>query len=705
MIVTHDDSSAAVLSNVASTGEFKIKNSARAFSILSSGLYSNKIKAIIRELSCNAVDSHCAANKADVPFEVHLPCLLEPWFSIRDFGLGLTAADVSHIYTTYFESTKTNSNDYIGALGLGSKSPFSYTENFSVTAISGGKKNIFSAFINEHGVPSIALLDESCTDEENGVEVKFSVHVEQDYRKFRDEAAEVFRWFSLQPTVIGKFYPLTNSYARKDIIPGVHFLGSNRASVAVMGNIAYPLHNFPNKEQVLGTLAALLSNGLELHFDIGALDFSASREELSYDTPTIAAIRGKLEQLAEFLSHEVEETANAIDNEWKRAAYLEKTRRQCVFTSAVDLYIKNTGFTLCRSATLYSFDWTNTELYTAYEVRVRRFAAGNFSVKKRDFRRSYSNGPCSVCVEIPIDDTAIFVLNDLKIGAIARIRHHYSAKNYYGNIYLIDTDVDLANRQSTYDTFMSALHIPPTIIKASELSREIKEKQIPASILRCNYSKGQVRWDDIDDMPDDSETCYYIPLTGTTPLIKKSDGSYTPFDDYSFTDLLGNLRTSFISSLKDLRVYGVRKRRLAEIESKSNWIPLLDMASQCVNALTATELNQIIVRRFLDSTAVSVYTDKDVVKHINRNSIYVELINQLGQLSVTCNSAEHYSTDWLCQKFFIGPELNNQLINIKTLCGDVEARYPLLTHLREYSKLPCQTVADYINLIDNSLTP
>ena len=74
----------AIMSNVGEIGEFRIRNSAKAFNILSSGLYANKIKAIVRELSCNAVDSHVAANRSDVPFDVHLPNTLEPWFAIRD---------------------------------------------------------------------------------------------------------------------------------------------------------------------------------------------------------------------------------------------------------------------------------------------------------------------------------------------------------------------------------------------------------------------------------------------------------------------------------------------------------------------------------------------------------------------------------------------------------------------------------------------
>ena len=72
----------AIVSNVGEIGEFRIRNSAKAFNILSSGLYANKIRAIIRELSCNAVDSHVAAGKANTPFDVHLPNALEPHLPI-----------------------------------------------------------------------------------------------------------------------------------------------------------------------------------------------------------------------------------------------------------------------------------------------------------------------------------------------------------------------------------------------------------------------------------------------------------------------------------------------------------------------------------------------------------------------------------------------------------------------------------------------
>lgn len=107
------------MSGVCSTKQFTIQATAKSFQILSDGLYSNKIRAIIRELSTNAYDSHVAAGKAQVPFTVNIPNVLAPWFSVRDYGVGLSHDEVLSIYTSYFTSTKSDSDDFVGALGLG----------------------------------------------------------------------------------------------------------------------------------------------------------------------------------------------------------------------------------------------------------------------------------------------------------------------------------------------------------------------------------------------------------------------------------------------------------------------------------------------------------------------------------------------------------------------------------------------------------
>jgi HSP90 family molecular chaperone len=155
--------------------KFTIEASAKAFSILSDGLYADKIKAVIRELSTNAYDAHIEVGKGDEPFLVHLPNRFEPNFYIRDYGTGLSHEDCMNLYTTYFGSTKTDSNDAIGCLGLGSKSPFAYTDSFTVTSYFNGEKRVYNSFKNEHDEPVFVLLSEEASDEVNGIEVMLSV--------------------------------------------------------------------------------------------------------------------------------------------------------------------------------------------------------------------------------------------------------------------------------------------------------------------------------------------------------------------------------------------------------------------------------------------------------------------------------------------------------------------------------------------------
>ena len=349
MIINHAPQNEAIISNVSEVGEFRIRNSAKAFSILSSGLYANKVRAIVRELSCNAVDSHVAAGKQNTPFDVHLPNSIEPYFSIRDYGTGLSHDQVTNIYTTYFESTKTASNEFIGALGLGSKSPFSYTDNFTVTAVQNGKKGIYSAFINEQGVPSIALMMDEVTTDPNGVEVRFAVEDRYDFGKFRDEARYVYEYFKLRPVISGNsdFTFKDPAYKETDIIPGVHYTAeSGRGSYAIMGNIKYPI-DIPNADKVLGGMHGMLSCGLVMEFKIGELDFQASREGLSYIPQTIEAIKNKLLALNTQLAIHIAQEADKIDNLWERASYLANRYEDgALFKSAVIKYTIDTKFEL-----------------------------------------------------------------------------------------------------------------------------------------------------------------------------------------------------------------------------------------------------------------------------------------------------------------------------------------------------------------------
>lgn len=68
---------------------FQIKNTAKAFKLLIGNLYSDKVGAVVREISANAADAHISV-KNQSPFEVCLPSRFEPVLTVRDFGCSMS---------------------------------------------------------------------------------------------------------------------------------------------------------------------------------------------------------------------------------------------------------------------------------------------------------------------------------------------------------------------------------------------------------------------------------------------------------------------------------------------------------------------------------------------------------------------------------------------------------------------------------------
>jgi hypothetical protein len=716
-----------VLSNVSTTGEFKIRNSAKAFNILSSGLYSNKIKAIIRELSCNAVDSHVAAGKADIPFEVHLPSMLEPWFSVKDSGLGLDHEGVVNIYTTYFESTKTESNDFIGALGLGSKSPFSYTDNFSVTAVKNGKQRIYSAFINEEGIPSIALMEEHDTTEGNGVEVKLSVTNRNDYYSFRNEAMEVFRWFKLKPRVLGDYRPIVDTYREKDIIPGVHIrnnTGYHHGAIAIMGNIAYPLSNFPNAAQHLKGMEQLLANDLEFHFEIGELDFAASREELSYIPQTIQNIKKKLENLTAELEKHVIKKVDNITCKWKKAVELDKLKNEHIFYPAVLKYAKDTAFPLVDPNNRYNFlkrfTWEVQKLRTDKKVEVKAFTTssrGNYALRyEREYDRATSRYIDMAFVGVAND--AIFVLNDLKIGATTRARYHFSQPTNHtnGTVYVVDAiEEDVTKKQAIFDEFLKELHNPPTVIKASTLDKKVPAPRVntgSAGIMVLYDNSKTSRYIETSWRPytepklDPKQTYYYVTLSNyKTVRVNEKDKEV----EVDINQIVVNLRKSGLANISDITIYGVRKNRIKDIKELKNWIPLDDYLKQQIAKVDDKEISSLVAAEAFDNNIISMYNSSTIVSQLDASSPLVKFSQKYTKKKAKASSHANESISAvvaLCNSYGKVVEIDKFRNEFNQEMKVIEERYPMLRYLNRHeighNVVLGKEVAKYITLIDKT---
>lgn len=716
MILSNAPVNEAIVSNVGQIGEFRIRNSAKAFNILSSGLYANKIRAIVRELSCNAVDSHIAAGKQNTPFDVHLPNQLEPWFAIRDYGTGLTHEQVTNIYTTYFESTKTDSNDYIGALGLGSKSPFSYTDNFTVTAIRAGKKGIYTAFINDQGVPSIALMTQEDSNEPSGVEVKFSVNERWDFDKFSQEARAVYKHFSLKPVITGnsQFTFELVDYESKDIIPGVHqYKNSSSKSVAIMGNIAYPI-DIPKSDTSLDELRSMLGCGLEIHFGIGELDFQASREGLSYIPSTIEAIRNKLTALNAVLTAKLATEADAVTNLWERALFLAQRKNNSLWTAAVDSYATANPiatFDPKRYGGTTTFSGKVEDLSQKFNILVRAFTksrghAACVSVStKTDFGDKDANGnrPTFQYWSFHVDADSHFIINDGKTGATERAKYHYRNTKtdiYSRTVYVLEKadktkDMDLK-------AFFAAIHNPPEgrRLLASSLIAKPRAAGLGknVTILKLERRGGRTNRRAEDDMVwrdagkadsfDKNETYYYVPLTGFQMVSSKgySDAKHFHGDVTALPGLFKG------------EIYGVRKNDLADIKLRKNWINLEDHITALLNGNIDTKLLMGVVKSRVEDYSILDF-NPTILSLIDDLSPYKKIVLEFKGIDKFRGST--YNLSSLFQKFAPTANFSPDALVLKydKMFDEVARRYPLLSKLNTY-RTDASDIAEYINLID-----
>jgi hypothetical protein len=304
---------------------FTIAASAKAFEVLSSNLYQNKILAVIREITCNAADAHSMVGKDLSGIEVNLPTFNMPSFSVRDYGPGLSHSDVMELYTTYFRSTKDNNASAIGGFGLGSKSPFAVADQFTVTSWHGGTKSVYVCY-KQDGLPRVNHITTEPSSEPSGLSVSVVVKA-NDRGEWIRNATNFFRLWPTLPKITGlgtgmgdydfKTVWQTDEvlYKSNDLLNGLPkwaiFKGSQPATV-FMGLVPYSL-NFDNLTKVPPEVTTLLRGAsLFLNMPVSSVQISPSRESLSYDPGTVDVLEKTATRIAKGI---INEAIKDLDNQ------------------------------------------------------------------------------------------------------------------------------------------------------------------------------------------------------------------------------------------------------------------------------------------------------------------------------------------------------------------------------------------------------
>ena len=561
------------------SSNFRIEASPEAFRILSDGLYSNKVKAVIRELSTNAVDSLVDADTVGLGYEVHLPTYLEPEFSIRDYGTGLQHEEVVGLYTTYFGSNKTDSNDFTGQLGLGSKSPFAYTDSFTVTSYKDGVKRVYNAHISESGYPAISLLTEDNTDEHNGLEIRFAVK-NDDTDSFEEEASGLYEHFSLLPKFIGVTPEIEEP--QKTLEGSNWYMGKSRYrsdAVAVMGNIAYPIGKVEANNKAH---ANLLDTSIVIKFNIGDLDITPSRESLSMTKRTVENIKFHLDFVISEIKEEVQNKFTECDNLWDARCLSSK-----LFGSWSSPLYHLSG--VCKSAditfngdkiqidnTISVNDLSGVSLYRFHNNSSYSWRSNVSSVK----RESQSSLPC--------EDIKIFVDDLPATGAYARCKE-WSEKNEQESYLVRFTRDGIKNNTDVKDEFLEFTGIKEELLsKVSELPKPTrfssrrgtgsgvrKDKVLKFDLQYSRTSKSDY-WDSCE--VDFDAGGLYVEISRYN-VVDFTDSDYETYDPADLRHLIKKVNDEFDL---EIELYGVKSANVHRYKKDENWTSLWDYLEDVV---------------------------------------------------------------------------------------------------------------------------
>ena len=708
---------------------YSIKATGLSFQILSSGLYKDKIKAIIRELSCNAFDAHVAAGNANKAFDVHLPTMLEPHFSIRDFGTGLSKIDCQTILPRFFESTKTDSNDFIGAMGLGSKSPFCYVDSYTITSFFNGRKYVFNSLIAEDGAPDLELMDEQDTTEPNGIEISLPSK-QNDINVWKDRAELVYQWFDVKPNMTGA--PI-NIRKQEYLVEGTgwklrqlnnynHYnrygneQSSEAAAMAVMGKIAYPLSFDALKGHLDDLQLSLLRFPLEIRFDIGELEFAASREELSYKPDTVAAIRKRIDKVLREVPKQSQEKFDKAHSLWEaKHLIFELLHSNTALSKLISHIVKHKNYAFkydgkdinsCDLTIEFKkFPGLTFKRITANEVG--RVINMNDYIKKQDDYIKDRNTTYDKLSwnqkfhQVSAYPTVIFFTNDLKIGPGKRLTKFAESKlrHYNGEVIFLVEGPD-----AIVEAFFKEIGNPP-VHKTSELPIPEKaptKKKIQYRKWVNNYSC----WSDKDDETDQNEVIYYAYVARDVATC----GKYS-FDLHQFRSLFNTLKNidTFNSNAK---IIGLSKLEFDKQEARTDtkWIRLDKVVDGLFDKIMAnTKLVEKLVRlKSVEFVKNDYSLDKMMISLSAVHSQFNDKrpMHQYLAKFVECNSTSRDLQDKMRVFFDLVKLLNKNevlsaLPNMQTEWTTTLKSYPMMKYIHYHYMDKFTDIIDYIKMIDD----
>lgn len=559
-------------SNIQSEAEFGMdkKDMPHITNLLRKQIYSDKLMAIIREYATNAYDAHVDANIEQIPIEVTLPTMTNQNLSIRDFGEGLTEEEVMKIYIKYGASTKRNSNSVTGCLGIGCKSGFAYSTQFTITTYKNNVETQYLARIDENNIGTISMLSAQHTDESNGVKVTIPIK-QSDHEDLKSKAITLFKHWKTRPKINLEIPKL--EYLKKGDTWCIvktnddYYRRRDSSATFFMGNIPYKVDTGILSSSDSGVNSALNCSTLVVYAPLGSLDIAASREALEYTSRTkntlIAMAKTIITEISAEINDELKSVTSPITAAIRAVSYMDD----------LEYELRN----VIREGITFDGQRLKNKITFGHEAvkhsRSHRYRANDYVNKREtDIRSVGITGGMHFCLWDPNDYS--------ETNATRRIRtlQHEGGWDNDATYYLIkwENKDKILPRLQDEDIINLAdiLPLKPNRTIIAKDGSTVKKTKISVCSLQPSHLKSGRLSENIDNpAPNNADGKYhYVPLDRFDWVGKTGD----PLANLGCIQGSIKILARITKGYKDYcpTIYGVKKHHVKHIKDNPDWIEL-----------------------------------------------------------------------------------------------------------------------------------
>lgn len=679
---------------------FSIQDQGMIFDILRNKMYSNPILAICREITCNARDAHREVGTPERPIHITLPTSLEPFYKIKDFGPGISPDRMVNIFIKYTASTKRLDNVQTGGFGLGAKTPFSYSDTFTIMTVFEGIQYHYVCFIDETKVGKLGLLSTSPTTEPNSTEIIIPVKL-NDQKHFIQWTEHTTRHWDVKPIITGGSieYNSINTIIEGSGWAIIKTDSWNRETKIIIDGIEYPVDLTALKTFSNNKLTNIIRGDIYLYFGVGELSLSANREQIYLDKQTQNKINERLEVMFIAIKQNIQSKINEFPNLW-----------------LANSYYRNDLLKIFNSTNIFgTFYWQNIDLcvlnhhLSSLKCTVFTFSRGSYS-------RRFGSDPNKIHRNrsgnhLSFDANSQLFINDLSIKepTVRNLKKAFDDDKSIKIIHLINFTSAATEEQLNNTIYLDKMQ-PRKLSEITKASSRTTSTLSSSRLLVFKFDSTanafrHIGYNTINDDTNKKVIC----------LLKKEYENGPKLAIFKKKIIDNEFLKVLCKNNPNYSFYGI-DNSIDNAKIKEHFSNFISLESFIEKQFPDSDMDKFISIKCNEiQSHIIEYNNSDLINKYNKliidtNSLFMKKMILHKQIESTATKNEKMSVKiFELQHGEISQEKiddflrRNPHLDAKKIVSDFDEKYPLLSHISSYYKNDndvIKAIAHYVNLVD-----